>query len=107
MMGTKMKTAKTAKRAAAGRKIQPPPGGGGGARAPLAVLTERQVRDMLHEHIEQAGGRRALAAEWGVSWSYLAAAARGEKPIGEALLRSMGIAKREVYFDAADDWGIL
>jgi hypothetical protein len=60
-------------------------------------MTEREVRNLIRSHAEQAGSVRALAKQWGMSQGYLDKQIRGTMAIGDKTLRRLKLIRRKTY----------
>lgn len=61
--------------------------------ATFTRMTEEQFRDYLHTLVAKAGSQRKLAAELGVSGSYLSDLLLGNREPGPKILEILGFAK--------------
>ena len=60
-------------------------------------MTEDDVRLMLRQRVEKAGGQRALAREFGVSAPYLNDILFGRRGFSDAICAKLGLARTVTY----------
>jgi hypothetical protein len=67
---------------------------------PPRPISETDVLNRLRSRIGYGFNQSALAAEFGVSPSFMSLVLKGKKPPTKAMLKSIGVLKRFQYFEA-------
>ena len=68
----------------------------------VAEVTPDKVRAKLKSRVEAAGSQSALAEAWGISETHLSDIVWGRRPIGNVVMRELGL-RKVVSYELIDD----
>ena len=60
-------------------------------------MTPSEVRKELKGRVDEAGSQAALAEQWGISETHLSDILWGRRPVGNVVLRELGLRKVVSY----------